>query len=203
MPTKINIQNRFNYLKQKIEAGKSSKFEEHVYSGCEKALEFCKSYLKEQNITSDVPLETTILGVVRMSLTFKAREENPSFLYKLKAAGYRRAENKESVIPPIEPYLLLDIKSPYVAAVNRVFEKTTPKIINKFEVVDWGEMWRSFPQAEIKFESTAKEGLLSFRGDKFSDLNVTIGKSFSMKSQTVKEFVLQLEEYENDFGLKN
>lgn len=196
----VNVQKRFDYLGRKVEAGKASKFEERVYNGCERALEFCKSYLKKQNIskTDDISLEVTTDGPVRMLLFDAAFKEDHSFLAKLKDAGYKR--DKESIIPPIEPYLLLDIKSPRVTVVNNLFEKMTPRIVNQFEDKEWGGFWHPSPQAKIIFKGKTKEGILTFCHDKFSDLNVTVGRSFSMEdSQKPKSFIEEIKEFEKEY----
>jgi len=195
----ISLQSAFNALKQKVESEQTSKFEKHVYRRCEKALEFCKSYFKGERIHGDdFPFETIIDPRMRMLLSMKYPHQLSS---KLKNAGYIRT--KDSVIPPIEPYLLMDMGNSYVTVVNGVFKETAPKMRNQSEDVDWGGYWRFVPQAEILFEERAKTGVLTFLGDKFKSLDVTIGKPFSMKKKERSEdFINKLEEYEKELGLK-
>jgi len=195
----ISLQSAFDALKQKVESEQTSKFEKHVYRRCEKALEFCKSYLEEKRIhVDDVPLETIIDPSIRMLLSMKYPRRLSS---ELKNAGYIRT--KDSVIPPIEPYLLMDMGNSYITVVNGVFKETTPKMRNQSEDVDWGGYWRFVPQAKILFEERAKTGVLTFLGNKFKSLDVTIGKSFSMeKKERPEGFMNKLEEYEKELGLK-
>ena len=193
--------NNMKNLKQKIDAGIASKFEQQVYERCIKAFKFCKKYdIPAGMAAASNSYEFIMMGILESD----GVEKYSSFTKDLEAGGHVRKsrDDRHWTVSPIELHFLEDMGSPFVETASRIYRNIKPRIIDKRYTVNGHFVGYVFQavvvDADILFSKGNEEGKLVFDDSKFVSLDVTgSDKSFSMgKKERPEDFIQKLEDYE-------